>query len=77
MACVTIMCRNDELSSTMTWVGCLLKDLEFFFILFEENSQILLKISVTPVLLTFIYLVALNARLYLQLQLRRCLVFTS
>ena len=77
MACVTIMCRNDELSSTMTWVGCLLKDLEFFFILFEENSQILRKISVTPVLLIFIYLVALNARLYLQLQLQRCLVFTS
>ena len=24
---VTIMCQNDELSSTMSWVGCLLKDL--------------------------------------------------
>ena len=23
---VTIMCRNDELSSTMSWVGCLLAD---------------------------------------------------
>ena len=30
------------------------------FILFAENSQILLKISVIPIFLTFIYLVALN-----------------
>ena len=52
------MCRNDELSSTMSLVGCLLKDSELF-ILFSENSQILLKISVIPILLTFIYLVAL------------------
>ena len=49
----TIMCRNDELSSTMSWVGCLLKDTELF-ILFAENSQILLKISVIPILLIFI-----------------------
>ena len=54
---VTILCRNDELSSTMSWVGCLLPDSELF-ILFAENSQILLKISVIPILLTFIYLVA-------------------
>ena len=27
-SCVTIMCRNDELSSTMSKVGCLLKDSE-------------------------------------------------
>ena len=53
------MCRNDELSSTMSWVSCLLKDSELF-ILFAENSQILLKISVIHILLTFIYLVALN-----------------
>ena len=52
------MCRNDELSYTMSWVGYLLKDSELF-ILFAENSQILLKISVIPILLTFIYLVAL------------------
>ena len=58
-SCVAIMCRNDELSSTMSWVGCLLKDSKLF-ILFAENSQILLKISVIPILLTFIYLVALN-----------------
>jgi hypothetical protein len=45
------MCRNDELSSTMSWIGCLLTDLELF-ILFAENSQILLKISVIPILLT-------------------------
>ena len=56
---VTIMCRNDELNSTLSWVGCLLKDSELF-ILFAENSQILPKISVIPILLTFMYLVALN-----------------
>ena len=55
---VTIICRNDELSSTMSWVGCLLKDSELF-ILFAENIQILLKASVIPILLIFIYLVAL------------------
>ena len=53
------MCRNDELSSTMSLVGCLLKDSELF-ILFSENSQILLKSSVFPILLTFMYLVAPN-----------------
>ena len=57
--CVTIMCHNHELSSTMSWVGCLQKDSELF-ILFAERSQILLKISAIPILLTFIYLVALN-----------------
>ena len=56
---VSIFCRNDELSSMMSWVSCLLKDSELF-ILFEENSQTLLKISVIPILLTFMYLVALN-----------------
>ena len=56
---VTIMCRNDELSSIMSWVGCLLKDSELF-ILFEENSQILPKISDISILLPFMYLVALN-----------------
>ena len=53
------MCRNDELRSMMSRVGFLLKDSELF-ILFAENSQILLKISVIPILLTFIYHVALN-----------------
>ena len=47
------MCRYDELSC------CLLKDSELF-ILFAENSQILLKISVIPIFLTFIYLIANN-----------------
>jgi hypothetical protein len=42
------MCRNDELS----WLSQL-------FILFAENSQILQKVSVIPILLTFVYLVAL------------------
>ena len=56
---VTIMCGNDELSSLMSWVGCLLKDSESF-ILFAENSQILLKVSVILILSTVIYLVALN-----------------
>ena len=49
---VTIICHNDELS----WL--FKKDLELF-ILFAENSQIFLKISVIPILLTLIYLVAL------------------
>jgi hypothetical protein len=40
------------------YCSCLLKDSELF-ILFTENSQILLKISVIPIFLTFIYLVAL------------------
>jgi hypothetical protein len=57
-AFVTIMWHNDELSLTMIWFGCLLKDSELF-ISFAENSQILLKISVILILLTFIYLVAL------------------
>ena len=43
----------------MSWVGCLLKDSELF-ILFVENSQILLEFSVFPILLTFIYLVAID-----------------
>ena len=43
---VTIMCRNDELSSTISCVGCLVSTTRFRpFILFAENSsQILLKI---------------------------------
>ena len=48
----------DELSSTMSWVGCLLEDSELF-ILFTENGQILLKIRVIPIFLTFIYLKSL------------------
>ena len=39
------MCRNDELSSTISCVGCLVFTTRFRpFILFAENSQILLKI---------------------------------
>ena len=52
-------CCNDVLSSTMSWVGCLLTDSKLFT-LFAENSQILLKISVVPIPFTFIYLVALH-----------------
>ena len=44
----------------MSWVGYLLTDSEFFLIFFAENSQILLKISVIPILFTFMYLVVLN-----------------
>ena len=47
------------MSSTMSLIGCLLKYSELF-IFFVENSQIFLKIFVIPILLTFIYLVALN-----------------
>ena len=42
----------------MSRVGYLLKDSKLF-ILFAENSQIVLKIYVIPILLAFIYLVAL------------------
>ena len=59
-SCESIICLNDKLSFKMNSVGCLLKDSELFFILFAENSQILLNISVIPILLTFMYLVALN-----------------
>ena len=45
-------------AAMMSWVGRLKKDSEHF-ILFAVNSQILLKISVIPILLTFMYLVAL------------------
>ena len=56
------MCRNDELSSTMSWFGSLLKYSELF-VLLAESSQIILKISVIlviPIVLTFNYLEALN-----------------
>ena len=46
---VTIIFRKDELSSTMSRVSYLLPDSELF-ILFAENSQILLKIYVIPIL---------------------------
>ena len=59
MLFVTVICHNDELCLTVISVGCSLNDLELF-ILFAENSQICLKISVIPILLTFIYLVAQN-----------------
>ena len=38
----------------ISWVGCLLTDSELF-ISFTENSQILLKMSGIPILLTFMY----------------------
>ena len=41
-------------------MSCLLKDSELF-ILFAENSQILLKISFIRIFLTFMYLVALKS----------------
>ena len=47
------------MSSTMSCVGCLLTDSELL-ILFAENSQILLKISVIPIHLICMYLVALK-----------------
>ena len=48
------MCRNDELSSMMSWVVCLLQDSELLN-LFAENSQILLKISVIPIFFKYIH----------------------
>ena len=44
----------------MSWVGCLRKDSELFT-LFTENSQIILRISDIPILLTFMYLIALES----------------
>ena len=52
----------------MSWVGYLLDESELF-ILFAENSQILLKISVIPILLAFVYLVALYLLVNNQLNL--------
>ena len=46
-----------ELDDVLSWF--LLKDSEIF-ILFGENSQILFKIYIIPILLTFVYLVVLN-----------------
>ena len=54
------MCHNDELSSMMSYVGCLLTGSKIFLILFAENSHIFRKTSVIPILLTFMYLVGLN-----------------
>ena len=54
---VTIICNNDELSLSLTWPDCLQIDSEAF-ILFVEINQILLKISFIPILLAFMYLVA-------------------
>ena len=45
-------------ATMMSWVGYLLKDSEPL-IFFAGNSQILLKISVISILVTFIYLLAL------------------
>ena len=42
-------------AAMMSWVGYLLKD-SGLFILFAENGQTILKISVSPILLTFINL---------------------
>ena len=43
----------------MSLVGCLLMN-SYFLNLFGENRHIRLKMSVIPILLTFMYLVALN-----------------
>ena len=56
------LCCNDLsqwwVEFELTWLDCLLTDSEFF-IWFAEISQILLKICFIPILLTFMYLVAL------------------
>ena len=59
MIIVTIMWRNDEMGLMMRWGGCSQNDSELYMV-FAENSQILLKISVILILLTFICLVSLN-----------------
>ena len=48
---IAIICHNDELSLSLTWLDCLPTDSEIFFILFAENF--------IPILLTIMYLVAL------------------
>ena len=58
MACATIICHYDELNLSLTFLDCLQIDSEDF-ILFAENNQILVKIYFIPILLTFMYLVAL------------------
>ena len=57
---MTIMCLDDELSSTMSWVelSWLVTKYSELFILLAENSQFLLKIYVIQIFLAFIYLVA-------------------
>ena len=57
-----------EFDDELTWL--LTKSLRAF-ISFAENSQILLKISVIPIVLTFIYLVAVKqpTQLIIQLEL--------
>ena len=52
------MYRNDEMSSTMSYKFVFYWQIQSLF-LFAENSQILLKISVIPLLLIVMYLVAL------------------
>ena len=42
---VTIMCRNDELSWTMTWVGCLLTTLYFYNNEPSKNKHFLILLS--------------------------------
>ena len=48
---VAIICHNDELSSSLGWLDCLLTDSEVF-ILSAEISQLLLKIYFIPILWT-------------------------
>ena len=51
---VTIICHNDDLSLSFTWLDCLLITSEGF-IFFAEINQVLLKISFLPIILTFMY----------------------
>ena len=53
------MYRNDEMSSTMSYKFVFYWQIQSLF-LFAENSQILLKISVIPILLNLMYLLALD-----------------
>ena len=62
---VTIICHNDDLSLSSTWVDCLQIDSKGI-ILFAEIKRILLNIFFIPILLTFLYLVALYHKTELQ-----------
>ena len=49
-----IICQNDKLSSSLTWLDCLQID-SGGFILLAESNQILLRISFILIPLTFMY----------------------
>ena len=70
---VTIICNNDDLSLSLTWPDCLQIDSDAFILVVEIN-QILLKIYFTPILLAFMYLVAIFQKISSQTQTQLIIV---